>query len=100
MCWAGVIEGQQIIYRTVTGFTVMTQLMAKHMDMPKVKVWPKIRNIASRLMYWFQQDGAAVHITNGVKTFHGRVISKIMEHPWPAKVWFSLHWTTCSGMWQ
>ena len=40
------------------------------------KVWPKIRNIASRRMYWFQQGGAAVHITNGVrewlnKTFHG-----------------------------
>ena len=41
-------------------------------------------------MYWFQQDGAAVHITNGVRewlnnTFHGRVISRMMEHLWPAK---------------
>ena len=42
-------------------------------------------------MYWFlQQDGAGEHITNGVrewlnKTFHGRVISRMMEHPWPAK---------------
>ena len=43
-----------------------------------------------RRMYWFQQHGAAVHITNDVrellnKTFHGRVISRIMEHPWPDK---------------
>ena len=60
-----------------------------YLDMLKEKVWPKIRNLASRRLYLFQQNGAAVHITNGVrewlyKTFHGRVISRMMEHPWTA----------------
>ena len=41
-------------------------------------------------MYWFQQDGVAVHITKGVwkwlsNTFHGHDISRMMDHPWPAE---------------
>ena len=64
--------------------------LTDYLDMLKEKVWPKIRNIASRQMYWFQQDGAVVHTTKDVrewlnKTFHGCVISRMMEHPWPAK---------------
>ena len=87
MCWAGVIEGQLIIHGFDNNVSVNGQT---YLDMLKEKVWPKIRNLASRRMYWFQQDGEAVHITNGVrewlnKTFHGRVISRMMEHPWPTK---------------
>ena len=87
MCWAGVIEGQLIIHWFDNNVSVNGQT---YLNMLKEKVWPKIRNLASRRMYWFQQDGAAVHTTKDVrewlnKTFHGRVTSRMIEHPWPAK---------------
>ena len=54
MCWDGGIEGQLIIHWFDNNVSVNGQI---YLDMVKEKVCPKIRNIASRRMYWFQQDG-------------------------------------------
>ena len=58
--------------------------------MLKEVVWPQIKFQVTRYHYWYQQDGAPVHITNEVrewlkKKFDGRVISRMMDQPWPAK---------------
>ena len=64
---------------TVTG--------ASYLEMVK-EVLPEVRGRASQRRWWWQQDGAGVHCTDAVinflnAKFHGRVITRRGEHPWP-----------------
>jgi len=64
---------------TVTG--------ASYLAMVK-EVLPEVRGRASQRRCWWQQDGAGVHCTDAVinflnAKFHGRVITRRGEHPWP-----------------
>ena len=87
MCWCGLINGKIIIHwfnknESVNGATYLKML--------KTAVWPKVRAVATRNQYWFQQDGATPHTTIPVRgwlqeKFGDRVISRWMAHPWPAK---------------
>ena len=74
-------------------------------DMLQTVVWPRVKNVATRRQYWFQQDGATAHTTNLVlaflqSKFGDRIISRRTETPWPAKspdlspldYWF---WSQC-----
>jgi hypothetical protein len=87
MCWVGVIQGRIIIHwfdnnNSVNGDT--------YLDMLKTVVWPQVRGVATRRNLWFQQDGATVHTTIRAREwlsqkFGTRVISRLTDHPWPAK---------------
>ena len=87
MCWAGMIDGRMILHWFDIGATVTGQV---YLDMLQKVVWPAIKYTATRRDYWFQQDGATPHTTVPVrayleKKFGDRVISRNMNHPWPAK---------------
>lgn len=73
--------------------------------MLKTVVWPRIKNVAGRRRYWFQQDGATPHTAVRVREwltskFGDRVISRFTDRPWPARspdlspldYWF---WSVC-----
>ena len=68
--------------KSVTGDT--------YLQMLKEVVWPKVRAVATRKEYYFQQDGATVHTTVAVRKFLAdkfgpRVISRLTDTIWPAK---------------
>ena len=53
MCWCGLINGNIILHwfdknESVNGAT--------YLEMLKTAVWPKVRAVATRNQYWFQQD--------------------------------------------
>ena len=97
----GVIKGKLIIHWFDNNFSVNGKT---YLSMLKEVLWPKIEMDARRSQYWFQQDGAPVHISEDVRNwlnekFEGGVISRLMENSWP-KVQISLSWTNGSGVWQ
>ena len=62
---------------------------SSYLSLLQETVWPKLRFSATRSNLWWMQDGAPPHCTNEVLNFlqdkfHGRVISRRTEHPWPA----------------
>jgi hypothetical protein len=61
---------------------------ASYFHMVKHVVWPEVRNRARRHKWWFQQDGAPVHVTRETidfveRVFEGRIISQNSDIGWP-----------------
>ena len=87
MCWAAMVDSTMIIHwfegsKSVTGDT--------YLEMLKEVVWPKVRAVATKKNYYFQQDGATVQTTKAVRKFLAekfgpRVISRLTDTIWPAK---------------
>ena len=84
MAWVGIVDGSCLpVYwfeGPVTG--------AAYLEMLKTVVWPSVRAQAAKRGYWFQQDGAPVHVTSDVmdflkSKFGDRLISRKAQHPWP-----------------
>ena len=79
MEWAGMVDGAMIIHwfesnKSVRGYT--------YLQMLKEVVWPRVRAVATRKKYYFQQDWATVHTTVAVRKFLSdnfgpRVISRL-----------------------
>ena len=59
-----------------------------NLEMLKTVMWPSVRVQAARRGYWFQQDGAPVHVTPEVmdflrSKFGDRLLSRRTQHHWP-----------------
>ena len=85
MCWCGVVDGKIIIHWfdqnvSVNGDTYLETLQNV--------VLPKIRALATRRRYWFQQDGASIHTTIRARAwlqskFGSKVVSRLTARPQP-----------------
>lgn len=87
MCWAAIVGGQVMIHWFDQGASVNG---STYMDVLENVLWPKVRAVAEERGLWFQQDGATVHTTRQARAwlneaFRGRVISRLTDHPWPAR---------------
>ena len=102
MCWAVLIDGKVLLHWFELGVSINQDT---YLNVLKTIMWPKVRNIASRRDYWFQQDGATPHTANRVREwltskFGDRLISRFTDRPWPARspdlspldFWF---WSEC-----
>ena len=84
MCWTGLVDGQVLGPFWIEG--TMDQYV--YNELLEKKVWPIVKNIATRRQLWFMQDGARCHTTQInlqflQNKFHGRVISNLTDIPWP-----------------
>ena len=84
MVWAGFVNGRFLPLHWFEGSVTSDT----YLNMLREKVWPAVRNLASRNGYWFQQDGAPPHTTAQClkflsEKFSGRVISNKTDFPWP-----------------
>jgi hypothetical protein len=85
MAWVGIIDGRCLpvvwFNGSVNGEVYLNQVL-------KETVWQSVKNIATRKLYWFQQDGATCHVTAPclqfvTEFFLGIVISRNTAHHWP-----------------
>ena len=84
MAWLGIVAGKCLQAHWFDGAVDG----AAYLDILKTVVWPAVRHQATRLQYWFQQDGASPQITEPVmdflrSKFGDRIISRKSEHHWP-----------------
>ena len=84
MAWVGIVDGRCLKVHWFEG----TVDGAAYLNMLQTVMWPSVRFQATRRQYWFQQDGAAPHVTVPVmdflrSKFGDRIISRNSEHHWP-----------------
>ena len=87
MAWAGVINGKILpIVWFQQGETINSK---RYLNLLKTELWSEIESDLDLTTYWIQQDGAAPHCSTEClaflsEKFPGRIISRRMEHFWPA----------------
>ena len=85
MAWVGIIDGRCLPVHWFEG----SVNGATYLEMLETIMWPAVRAVATRRGYWFQQDGAASHVTSEVMDFFltakfgDRLISRNAQHHWP-----------------
>ena len=101
MAWVGIVYGKCLEVHWFEGPVDG----AAYLEMLKTVVWPAVRHHATRLQYWFQQDGAFPHVTAPVMEFlrakfGDRIISRNSEHHCTGRptAQTSRAWTSVSGL--
>ena len=91
MAWVALVDGEALKVRWMVDEEGKNAKVtgASYLDMVQNQVWPEVKGRARRRGWWWQQDGAPVHVTKDVidfveKAFSGRVISRNSEIEWPA----------------
>ena len=60
MCWAGLIDGRVVIHWFDENERINQHI---YLNLLQTVAWPGVYALATRLGYWFQQDGARPHTT-------------------------------------
>ena len=87
MCWAALIDGRVVLHWFDEGQRENQHI---YLHMLQTVVWPAVSTVATRMGYWFQQDGARPHTTRLVldwlaSKFGNRVISNLTDRVWPPR---------------
>ena len=85
MAWVGIVDGRIL---PVVWFQGSVNSKVYLEQVLKNTVWQSVKNLATRIQYWFQQDGASCHVTAECLDFlHAkfgeRIISRSTIHHWP-----------------
>ena len=85
MAWVGMVDGRILPVVWFEG-SVNSEVYLE--QVLKNAVWNAVKGVATRRMYWFQQDGATCHVTDSCldflkSKFGNRIISRRTEHHWP-----------------
>ena len=65
MAWVAIVDGRCLPVHWFEG----SVNRVKYLEMLKMVMWPSVHAVATRRQYWFQQDGAPLHVTSAVVEF-------------------------------